>query len=127
MTEGSLIVNISDHEWDQFYALQKTLINRIATCVADEFKARGIAILTLLPGAFFKCFDIMTLEALKRAAESDATVLKCHTPRLIGRGIVALASDPNVMTKSGRQIELKELVEEYGFSDIDGRRSFELW
>lgn len=124
---AGLIVNVSDHEWDPFYGLQKALINQIAKGTADELRGHGIAIVTLLPGAFFKCFDIFSTETLRAAAEQDPTVLKCHTPRLIGRGVVALATDPVVMSKAGRQIELKELVEEYGFSDVDGRRSFELW
>lgn len=124
---SGLIVNISDHEWDQFYAIEKALINRIALSVADEFREHGITILSLLPGAFFKCFEVFTAEDLKLAAERDPSVLKCHTPRLIGRGVVALATDPNVLDKTGRLVELKELVEDYGISDIDGRRSFEMW
>ncbi len=124
---SGLIVNISDHEWDQFYAMEKALVNRIALCVAKELSEYGITILSLLPGAFFKCFDVFTVEELRIAAERDPSVLKCHTPRLIGRAAVALATDPNVLQKAGRLIELKELVDEYGISDIDGRRSFEMW
>ncbi len=124
---SGLIVNVSDHEWDQFYAMEKALTNRIALSVADELRGHGIAILSLLPGAFFKCFGVFTEGDLRLAVELDPTVLRCHTPRLIGRGVVALATDPNVMAKTGRLIELKEIVGEYGFSDIDGRRSFEMW
>lgn len=122
-----LIVNVSDHEWDQFYALQKALINQIGTCVAEELKRAGVIIVTLLPGAFFKCFGVTTLEELRKAAEKDPTVSKCHTPRLIGRGVVALATDSRAMTKAGRRVELKELVTEYGHSDLDGRTSGEMW
>jgi len=124
---SGLIVNISDHEWDQFYALEKALINRIALCTADELRTHGITILSLLPGAFFKCFSVMTEEELRVAKERDPSVAKCHTPRLIGRGVVALAQDRDVLSKTGRLIDLKDLVKEYGFTDLDGRQTGEMW
>ena len=124
---SGLIVNVSDHEWDQFYAMEKALTNRIALSVADELRGHGVTIISLLPGAFFKCFDVFTEEDLRLAAERDPATLRCHTPRLIGRGVVALATDPNVMAKTGRLIELKEVAGEYGLADIDGRMSFEMW
>lgn len=40
----------------------------------------------------------------------------------IGRAVVALASDPQVHLKAGRLHEVGNLAEEYGFTDIDGRR-----
>lgn len=40
----------------------------------------------------------------------------------IGRAVIALASDPQVHLKAGRLHEVGNLAEEYGFTDIDGRR-----
>ena len=39
-----------------------------------------------------------------------------------GRAVVALASAPAVMAKSGRVLAVGDLAGEYGFTDIDGRR-----
>jgi len=39
-----------------------------------------------------------------------------------GKAVVALATDPNVMAKSRRFISIVDLSEEYGFTDVDGRR-----
>jgi hypothetical protein len=40
----------------------------------------------------------------------------------IGRAVVALATDPNVMEKSGSVLTVGALAREYGFTDIDGRQ-----
>jgi hypothetical protein len=40
----------------------------------------------------------------------------------VGRGIAALAADPNVMKKSGGVFSSWKLAEEYGLVDIDGAR-----
>ena len=129
MTEAGhgLIISISDGEWDTFYAMEKALINRIALSVADELRPNGVAVISLLPGAFFCCFKIMTEEALRTAVDQNPFVAKCHTPRLVGRAVVALASDPNVLQKTGTLIKIQDLVYEYNFTDIDGRQTGEMW
>lgn len=95
--------------------------------VGEELRPSGVTMLALLPGAFFHCFDVMTVDELRTAVENNPNVTKCHTPRLIGRAVVALAQDANVASKSGRRCELKELIAEYGLEDIDGRRDGEMW
>lgn len=40
----------------------------------------------------------------------------------MGRAVAALAADPQIMDKSGRWLVAAELAEEYGFTDIDGKR-----
>lgn len=123
-----LIVSINDNEWDPaFYAMQKALINRLIISTADELRQYGIAILSIHPGAFFRCFDIMTEESLRAATEQDPDVAECHTPRLIGRAVVALASDPNVLSKTGTLAKMRDLIDEYGFTDIDGRQAGTMW
>jgi len=123
-----LIISINDHEWDPaFYAMQKALISRLVISTADELRRHGIAILSIHPGAFFRCFDIMTEEALRAAVEQDPAVAKCHTPRLIGRAVVALASDPAILQKTGTLAKMRDLVNEYGLMDIDGRQTGEHW
>jgi hypothetical protein len=43
-----------------------------------------------------------------------------HTPRFVGRAIVALSADPAVMDRTGQPLKVGELAQEYGFEDIDG-------
>jgi hypothetical protein len=44
------------------------------------------------------------------------------SPEYIGRAVVALAADPNVMAKSGCVLTVGQLAAESGFTDIDGRQ-----
>lgn len=43
-----------------------------------------------------------------------------ETPRYIGRAVVALASDENVLAKSWQAVATWNLAREYGFTDVDG-------
>ena len=45
-----------------------------------------------------------------------------ETPAFVGRGVAALASDPNVRAKSGKVFASWTLAREYGFTDVDGTR-----
>jgi hypothetical protein len=53
---------------------------------------------------------------------------RTESPRYLGRAVVALATDPDVMTKTGAVLRVGDLAREYGFTDIDGRQpaAFEL-
>ncbi|HSU61820.1 MAG TPA: hypothetical protein VLI55_21095 [Bryobacteraceae bacterium] len=49
--------------------------------------------------------------------------LECmESPESVGRAVVALASDQNIVDKSGRILAMGDLAGEYGFTAIDGRR-----
>ena len=43
-----------------------------------------------------------------------------QSPHYCGRAVVSLASDPNVMAKSGQALSVSDLAREYGFTDTDG-------
>lgn len=51
---------------------------------------------------------------------SGSAVCTPETPQYLGRAVAALASDPEVMAKSGQLLTVGELAREYGFTDIDG-------
>jgi hypothetical protein len=44
-----------------------------------------------------------------------------ETPRFVGRGVVALATDPGARRWSGTAVTTRSLADEYGFTDVDGR------
>ncbi len=45
-----------------------------------------------------------------------------ETPRYLGRGVAALAADPEVSRFAGRTLASWTLMHEYGFTDLDGSR-----
>ena len=44
-----------------------------------------------------------------------------ESPRFTGRAVVALATDPDVARWTGRAVPARDLADEYGFTDVDGR------
>jgi hypothetical protein len=62
-------------------------------------------------------------EAFRRAGAADAVNGPGgprETPVYLGRAIVALAADREVLEKSGQVLEVGALAREYGFTDVDG-------
>ena len=55
--------------------------------------------------------------------DSDPNFQESETPRLVGRAVAALAADPQRHRFDGRALASWTLMDEYGFSDVDGRRS----
>jgi hypothetical protein len=57
---------------------------------------------------------------LDLGAEGAFELKDAESPRFVGRGVAALAGDPQVIEKTGRAIRVADLADEYGFTDIDG-------
>lgn len=49
-------------------------------------------------------------------------LVRTESPRYLGRAVVALAADADVLSKSGRVPRVADLASEYEFNDIDGRQ-----
>jgi len=45
-----------------------------------------------------------------------------HSPEYVGRAVVRLAADRQVMRKSGQAFRVGDLARFYRFTDVDGRR-----
>jgi hypothetical protein len=45
-----------------------------------------------------------------------------ESPEFVGRAVVALASDPLAMRKTGQVCMTRALAAEYGFTDVDGHQ-----
>jgi NAD(P)-dependent dehydrogenase (short-subunit alcohol dehydrogenase family) len=118
-----LIVSIT--AWDRekflvnvFYDLAKNAIDRMTFGLARELKPHNIAALALAPG-------FMRTERVAGAFEAAGSkdyLNFTESPEYVGRAVVAVASDSKVLEKSGRVLAVGDLAEEYGFTDIDGRR-----
>ena len=103
-----------------FYDLSKHAVARLAWAMAQELKEHGIASVAVAPG--FMRTERVT-EAFRRAgalAALDGPGGPKETPVYLGRAIVALASDPQVIEKSGQLLEVGALAREYSFTDADG-------
>jgi NAD(P)-dependent dehydrogenase (short-subunit alcohol dehydrogenase family) len=103
-----------------FYDLAKHAVGRLVWAMAQELRDHGVAALAVAPG-FMRTERVV--EAFRRAGAVDALDGPGgpkETTAYLGRAIVALASDPEVMKRSGQLVEVGTLAREYGFTDVDG-------
>lgn len=105
-----------------FYDLAKATMTRLAFALAEELRPHGIASVAVSPGW-------MRTELVLANHRTDAehwqevpALARTESPRYVGRAVVALASDPNVMARSGGVYRVGDLAREYGFTDVDGRQ-----
>lgn len=103
-----------------FYDLAKNAVSHMVWAMAQELREHDVAAVALAPG-FMRTERIV--EAFTRAGAAqalDGPGGPKETPFYLGRAIVALASDPRVLDKSGELLEVGALAQEYGFTDVDG-------
>ena len=116
---SGLIVNVSfwaaqKHIANVAYGVSKAATDKMTSDMAEELRAHNVAAVSLYPGM------VRTEKVMQAAAFLDLS--NSESPQFIGRAVAALASDPNVMDKSGHALVAAALALEYGFTDTDGRQ-----
>ena len=120
-----LIINTTFYDRGKYfqplsYFLAKNTINQMAYGMGLELREHHIASIALSPGW-------MRTEAVLAVIAPDGTLTpeeyeQTESVEYIGRAVVALASDPDVIIKTGQTWTVGDLAREYGFTDIDGRQ-----
>ena len=93
---------------------------------AAELAPYGVAVVAITPG-FLRSESMLqnlgvTEENWREAAKKDPNFLESESPLFVGRGIAALAADPNVQERTGMLFGSWELARDYELFDYDGRR-----
>ncbi|HEY6001429.1 MAG TPA: SDR family oxidoreductase [Anaeromyxobacter sp.] len=131
MRRGGLVVEITDgdayfYRGHFFYDLVKTTVIRMAFALSQELKGRGVTAVAVTPGFLRSEWMLdhfgVTEANWRDAAEKVKPFIASETPLFVGRGIAALAADPNVAGKNGRVVASWDLGDEYGVTDADGTR-----
>ena len=125
--KGGLVVNISSHGSGAYllsvpYGAGKAAIDKITRDTASELRGHGVAVVSLWPGL------VLTEGLLSHAEVAPDGTRTLHgldigfgeTPKFNGRAVVALASDPEIMKRSGGSFWSSRLAREYGFTEDDG-------
>ncbi|HYF96064.1 MAG TPA: SDR family NAD(P)-dependent oxidoreductase [Symbiobacteriaceae bacterium] len=115
-----LIVNTTFYDRGKYlsnlyYDVAKAAINRMAYGMGVELKPHGIAAVALSPGW-------MRTEVVMEHQLTAEDLEQTESPEYIGRAVVALASDPEVLNRTGQTLAVGALARQYGFTDIDGRQ-----
>ena len=114
-----LIVNVSSfagagREPNVALGVAKGATDRLTASTAGQLRGHGVAVVSLYPGL------VRTEGILKWADQIDLS--NSESPRFVGGAVAALASDPNVLDRTGQVLVAAELAEEYGFTDVDGEQ-----
>jgi len=132
MRRGSLVVEVT--EGDTLFmgggstigTLAKSLQKVIAFVLGQKLKGKGIAVVAVTPG-FLRSESMLdqfkvTEATWREGGLKDKHFLESETPRLVGRGVAAMAADPRVLRHGGSITSSWALAREYGLVDADGRR-----
>jgi NAD(P)-dependent dehydrogenase (short-subunit alcohol dehydrogenase family) len=116
--------NTYDYRGTFFYDLVKVSVMRMAYTMAKDLSPHHVAAVAVTPGflrseAMLDHFGV-TEGNWRDGIKRDKFFAFSETPRYIGRAIVALATDPNIMQKSGKTLATWDLAEEYRLVDTDG-------
>lgn len=116
---SGLIVNISFWAAQKYianvaYGVAKEATDRMTADMSHELREYNVAVVSLYPGL------VRTEKVLEAAAYLDMS--NSESPQFIGRTVAALAADPDIAGRSGHVLIAAALAQEYGFTDIDGKR-----
>ena len=132
---GGLVVEVTDGTWDHnatryrisvFYDLAKVAVARLAFSQGHELAAFGCTAMAVTPGWLRS--ELM-LEAFRTTEERWASspgdtappdFALSESPRYVGRGIAAVAADPDRARWNQRSVTSGELATAYGVTDVDG-------
>ena len=126
--QGSgLVINISSHGAGQYllsvpYGAGKAAIDKVTQDTAMELRPHGVAVVSLWPGL------VLTEGLLANTVVNADGVRELHgldisfgeSPAFNGRAVVALASDPAILERTGGSYRSSRLAREYGFTEDDG-------
>lgn len=115
---NGVIVNLSywaaqKHVANVSYGVAKAATDQLTADMAYELQEHNVAVVSLYPGL------VRTERVMAAAQWLDLS--NSESPRFIGRGVVALAKDTNIMRKSGKVLVGAAIAQEYGFTDADGK------
>ncbi|SPM33945.1 NAD(P)-dependent dehydrogenase, short-chain alcohol dehydrogenase family [Mycobacterium rhizamassiliense] len=126
--QSGLIVATSGHvgvtyTYGVVFGLCKAAVDRMARDMAIELQPHNVASLSLWQGLTFTERAQRNLADNPEMTRSTVTnpAVGC-SPEFPGRVIAALAADPAIIKRSGGTFITAELADEYGITDVDGRR-----
>src|SRR5207249_11634993 len=104
----------------------KLALKGLAMTMAAELKPHGVAAVAITPGflrseAMLERFGV-TEANWRDHGRKDKNFLESESPLFVGRAVVALAQDRNILKRTGQLYSSWELGREFGFTDADGRR-----
>ncbi|CDW55539.1 adh short and Glycos transf 1 and Glyco trans 4 4 domain containing protein [Trichuris trichiura] len=132
--KSGLIVNISSYGglfylFNPAYGIGKCACDRMAADCALELKNENVAFLSLWPGfvsteTMMHNIDNLIVNSSVFGLEEEAMkdlISNAESVEFAGKCVVHLASDKNIMKKTGRVLFTADVAREYGFTDVNNK------
>ena len=115
-----LIVNTSspgggNYSMTPAYGVGKVAVDRMAFDMAHELRPHGVSVVSLWLGLIS---TERTLVAVRNVSQFDINTTE--SPAFLGKGVVGLATDPDIASLSGQVLYTAELAPRYHFAEEDG-------
>jgi NAD(P)-dependent dehydrogenase (short-subunit alcohol dehydrogenase family) len=134
VTDGTAEFNANHYRISAFYDLAKVAANRLAFSQGHDLAPYGATAVSVTPGWLRSEMMLenygVTEDDWQAAMNPDRTdghsvapppFAESETPRFLGRGIAAIAADPDRARWNLRSVSSADLARAYGFTDTDGR------
>jgi NAD(P)-dependent dehydrogenase (short-subunit alcohol dehydrogenase family) len=95
------------------YEGSKAAKNRLVYALGHHLRDKGIPVIAVAPG--WMRTELMVIHHPMEELEGQT-----ETPHYAARGIAALAADPEAMRFTGKLMDVGDLAEIYGITDLDG-------
>lgn len=125
--QGSgLIANISsgasmDEYYNPMFRMAMSGIDRMTTAIAHDLRPHGVSVVSIWPRWVRTEWVALAARQPRPGFEvTEADLDVSDSPEFTGRAIAALASDPELLLRSGRIFPVVQLAHDYGFTDLDG-------
>ena len=114
-----LIVNISFWAAQKYvgnvpYGVAKAATDKLTSDVAHELRSHNVTVVSLYAGM------VRTEKVMEAAAWLDLS--NSESPRFVGRAVVALALESDVIRRTGSVVIAAQVAAEHDVADIDGKR-----
>jgi NAD(P)-dependent dehydrogenase (short-subunit alcohol dehydrogenase family) len=134
VTDGTREYNDENFRLSVFYDLAKAAVNRLAFSHGNELAGFGATAVAVTPGWLRSEMMLdnwgvtegnwrTSLEPNRADGKPTAPppFAESESPRFVGRGVAAIAADPDRARWNQQSVTSADLAREYGFTDIDGR------
>jgi dehydrogenase/reductase SDR family member 1 len=95
------------------YGVAKAATDKMTADMAEELRSHGVSVVSLYPGL------VRTEKVMEAAAFLDLS--NSESPHFVGRVLAGLATDPEVIARTGSVVVAAAYARERGIVDTDGR------
>lgn len=133
ITDGTTEFNATSYRLSAFYDLAKVGVNRLAFSQGHELAQHEAAAVAITPGwlrseMMLDNFGVsesnwrsaLTPDAIPGFPTAPDGFAHSESPRYVGRGVAAIAADPDRAHWNQNSVSSAELARVYGFTDLDG-------